>query len=242
MTLLLPSVRVLRSSKLIANRAAFSTLGNYICESNNDHKPINPFDFPAPPELQSKGPRSPLVESFFSNQSTNTEQSQSTAFGQDLNSGNSSFTSSSFNSPPSFGQEFPIYKGDSRPLTRGLSEVYNEISHILHVNATSNNTTLALSTPEGNVLVTSSGGMAGFKKSQRAGHEAAYQATALLISKCNDKGIHISSLELRFKGLGPGRDASFKAIRGITDWVISKITDATPIPFNGCRPKKARRL
>ncbi|PVU97808.1 hypothetical protein BB559_001887 [Furculomyces boomerangus] len=115
-------------------------------------------------------------------------------------------------------------------------------SHILHVKATSNNTLLTLTTNSGDAVATSSGGAAGFKKAGRSGHEAAYQATIKLIEKINSKNIVINGLELKFKGLGPGRDACFKALRSVTNWPVVRISDVTPIPFNGCRPRKARRL
>ncbi|KAJ1666559.1 hypothetical protein IW140_004597 [Coemansia sp. RSA 1813] len=113
---------------------------------------------------------------------------------------------------------------------------------VLHVHASSNNTILSLTDANGRVIVNASGGSVGFKKAQRAGFEAAYQATASVINTVIERDIQVPKIELRLKGFGAGRDASFKAITGLTNWSVCRIVDTTPIPFNGCRPKKARRL
>ncbi|KAJ1745803.1 hypothetical protein LPJ77_004303 [Coemansia sp. RSA 2523] len=113
---------------------------------------------------------------------------------------------------------------------------------ILHVHATSNNTILSLTDANGRVIVNSSGGLVGFKKAQRAGFEAAYQATASVANTVKERDIFVKNVEIRLRGFGAGRDAAFKAVGSLTNWNICAITDVTPIPFNGCRPKKARRL
>ncbi|KAJ1934227.1 hypothetical protein GGF37_006444 [Kickxella alabastrina] len=113
---------------------------------------------------------------------------------------------------------------------------------ILHVHASSNNTILSLTDADGRVLVNASGGTVGFRKAQRAGFEAAYQATASIATTIKDRGINVRKVELRLKGFGAGRDAAFKAVHSVTNWVVCRVVDTTPIPFNGCRPKKARRL
>ncbi|KAJ2863475.1 hypothetical protein GGI22_001946 [Coemansia erecta] len=126
---------------------------------------------------------------------------------------------------------------------RKKSAAINPMSKlILHVHASSNNTILSLTDANGRVIVNSSGGSVGFKKAQRAGFEAAYQATASIVNTVIERNISVPKIELRLKGFGAGRDASFKAITGLTNWNVSRIVDTTPIPFNGCRPKKARRL
>ncbi|KAJ2491011.1 hypothetical protein IWW37_002677 [Coemansia sp. RSA 2050] len=113
---------------------------------------------------------------------------------------------------------------------------------ILHVHSSSNNTILSLTDANGKVIVNASGGTVGFKKAQRAGFEAAYQATASIAATVKERGINVKVVELRLKGFGAGRDAVFKAVNSVTSWAITRIVDTTPIPFNGCRPKKARRL
>ncbi|KAJ2786747.1 hypothetical protein GGI15_001276 [Coemansia interrupta] len=113
---------------------------------------------------------------------------------------------------------------------------------ILHVHASSNNTILSLTDANGKVLINASGGTVGFRKAQRAGFEAAYQATASIAAKIKERGIEVRKLEIRLKGFGAGRDAAFKAVHSLTNWAVCRVVDTTPIPFNGCRPKKARRL
>ncbi|KAG0229742.1 hypothetical protein B0O80DRAFT_418926 [Mortierella sp. GBAus27b] len=115
-------------------------------------------------------------------------------------------------------------------------------SHNLHIHASMNNTILTLTDSNGDPITTQSAGSAGLKKSARSGPEAGYQAMAKMIEKVEEKNVHIQTLHVLMKGFGPGRDSAFKAIRAKTNWDIKRITDTTPIPFNGCRPPKARRL
>ncbi|KAJ1963731.1 hypothetical protein IWQ62_003128 [Dispira parvispora] len=131
-------------------------------------------------------------------------------------------------------------------LTSGFLDNMEDLEdtsfHMLHVHAGLNNTILSLTNEKGVVLINTSGGSAGFKKSKRAGFEAAYQATQQLVTRAQERGINVHTLQVKFKGFGQGRDATFKALRALTNWRINRITDCTPIPFNGCRPKKQRRL
>jgi small subunit ribosomal protein S11 len=118
----------------------------------------------------------------------------------------------------------------------------NQSPHQLHINATFNNTIITLTRPNGAPLVTASGGSAGFKKAARSGYEAAHQAALQLLDKMNAKNLQVPNVHIVLKGFGPGRDAAFKALVSGSPWNVKRITDATPIPFGGCRPKKARRL
>ncbi|ORX74888.1 translational machinery component [Linderina pennispora] len=113
---------------------------------------------------------------------------------------------------------------------------------VLHVHASSNNTILSLTDANGRVIVNASGGTVGFKKAQRAGFEPAYQATVHIANAVREKAIPVNKVELRLKGFGAGRDAVFKAVHSVTNWAVCRVVDTTPVPFNGCRPKKARRL
>ncbi|KAF9975184.1 hypothetical protein BGZ73_001257 [Actinomortierella ambigua] len=115
-------------------------------------------------------------------------------------------------------------------------------SHNLHIHASMNNTILTLTDATGVPIANTSAGAAGLKKSQRSGPEAGYQAMCKMIEKVQEKNVHITSLHVLLKGIGPGRDAAFKAITTKTSWDIKRISDTTPIPFNGCRPPKPRRL
>lgn len=131
--------------------------------------------------------------------------------------------------------------GASGGYSRFLSDTQT-CSHNLHIHASMNNTILTLTDSQGDPITTQSAGSAGFKKSARSGPEAGYQAMTKLIEKVQEKNVQIHSLHVLMKGFGPGRDSAFKAIRAKTEWDIKRISDTTPIPFNGCRPPKARRL
>ncbi|ORX89255.1 translational machinery component [Basidiobolus meristosporus CBS 931.73] len=115
-------------------------------------------------------------------------------------------------------------------------------THCLSVHASYNNTIVSLTNADGRVLVNASGGTCGFKKANRGGYEPAYQATTKVIEKVKELGLNIGGLHVKLRGFGPGRDAAFKAVRSLSAWNITRITDATPVPFNGCRPRKPRRL
>ncbi|CAG8585778.1 10462_t:CDS:2 [Diversispora eburnea] len=113
----------------------------------------------------------------------------------------------------------------------------------IHIHASYNNTIITLTNSKKNVLITTSGGRAGFKKAQRGGYEAAHQAAVSLVDKTKEKNINVRNVEVLINGFGPGRDAAFKAIASTENpWDIKRITDSTPLPFDGCRPRKARRL
>lgn len=130
---------------------------------------------------------------------------------------------------------------DMNHITLGLSSL-THAPYQLHVNASFNNTIITLTRPNGSPLITTSGGSAGFKKAQRSGYEAAHQASIQLLEKMQAKNLQVPNIHIVLKGFGPGRDAAFKALVAGASWNIRRITDATPIPFGGCRPKKARRL
>lgn len=134
------------------------------------------------------------------------------------------------------GLQFDLSSFSSTLSTMG------QAPHQLHINATFNNTIITLTRPNGAPLVTTSGGSAGFKKAARSGYEAAHQAAVQLLDKMNAKNLQVPNIHIVLKGFGPGRDAAFKALTAGPQWNVKRITDATPIPFGGCRPKKARRL
>jgi small subunit ribosomal protein S11 len=121
--------------------------------------------------------------------------------------------------------------------------VPSEETYILHIHASYNNTLVTLTNSRGDILITKSGGSVGFKKAQRGGYEAAHQAAVGVIRKIKEKDLNVKNVEICIKGFGPGRDAAFKALANVENqWNIKRITDTTPLPFNGCRPRKARRL
>lgn len=121
--------------------------------------------------------------------------------------------------------------------------VPSEENYILHIHASYNNSIVTLTNSRGNILITKSGGSVGFKKSQRGGYEAAHQAAIGVIQKIKEKNLNVKNVEICINGFGPGRDAAFKALANVENqWNVRRITDTTPLPFNGCRPRKSRRL
>ncbi len=109
----------------------------------------------------------------------------------------------------------------------------------VYVTATFNNTLVTLTDPSGNTVAWGSSGNSGFKGARRATPFAAISAMETVAAKAKNFGM--SSVEVYIKGPGSGRDATIKALRsaGIN---ITLIADVTPIPHNGPRPKKRRRV
>jgi len=121
--------------------------------------------------------------------------------------------------------------------------VHTSPMYKIYINSSLNNTIVTLADHHGQVVCTKSGGAVGFKKAERGGYEAAHQAAMAVITTAKEKRLRISEIELVLKGIGQGREAAFKALASPENsWSIKRITDATPIPFNGCRPSKVRRL
>ena len=112
-------------------------------------------------------------------------------------------------------------------------------SGIAHVQATFNNTTVTISDLEGNVVCWSSAGSLGFKGSRKGTPFAAQQAAVTAANRAREVGMR--SLEVNVTGPGSGRDSAIRALQtaGIE---IRSIRDSTPIPHNGCRPPKRRRV
>lgn len=109
----------------------------------------------------------------------------------------------------------------------------------VYVTATFNNTLVTLTDPAGATLAWSTSGAAGFKGARKATPFAAISAMDNVAERAKEFGI--SSVEVYIKGPGPGRDAAIKALRG-AGLNITMIADVTPIPHNGPRPKKRRRV
>lgn len=110
---------------------------------------------------------------------------------------------------------------------------------IAHVHTTFNNTIITITDEKGNALNWSSAGSVGFKGSRRSTSYAAQSAAEEVSKKAFEYGMR--SIDIFLKGAGEGRDS---AIRGIlsSGLQISSIYDKTPIPHNGCRPRKRRRV
>ncbi len=110
---------------------------------------------------------------------------------------------------------------------------------VVHVNATFNNTIISITDVSGNVISWSSSGSKGFKGSRKSTPFAAQIATEDAVRKAMDHGLRTVSILV--KGPGSGREAALRAVAGTGLRVLS-IQDVTPIPHNGCRPPKKRRV
>lgn len=118
-------------------------------------------------------------------------------------------------------------------------EKKNIVAGVAHVNSTFNNTIVTISDAQGNVVSWSSAGMMGFKGSRKSTPYAAQMAAEDAGRKAQDHGM--KELEVRVKGPGSGRESALRALQSI-GFVIRTINDITPVPHNGCRPPKKRRV
>jgi small subunit ribosomal protein S11 len=110
---------------------------------------------------------------------------------------------------------------------------------IVHVTATFNNTIVSVTDVNGNAIGWSSAGKMGFKGSRKS---TAYAAQVVSQDACRQAMGHgLKEVDVRVKGPGSGRESAVRAVQGLGLEVLS-INDVTPIPHNGCRPKKARRV
>jgi len=110
---------------------------------------------------------------------------------------------------------------------------------VAHIQASFNNTTVTIADMEGNVVCWSSAGSLGFKGSRKGTPFAAQQAALTAANRAREAGMR--TLEVSVKGPGSGRDSAIRALTtaGIE---VRAIRDVTPIPLNGCRPPKRRRV
>ncbi|MCE5327850.1 MAG: 30S ribosomal protein S11 [Planctomycetaceae bacterium] len=110
---------------------------------------------------------------------------------------------------------------------------------IVHVKATFNNTLVTITDMDGEVLVTESAGTVGFKGSRKSTPFAAQRAAEQAAGKARKMGLN--EVEVRVKGPGSGRESAVTSLQAAGLRIIS-IEDVTPIPHNGCRPRKKRRV
>ncbi len=110
---------------------------------------------------------------------------------------------------------------------------------VAHIRATFNNTLISISDPEGNVVSWSSAGRIGFKGSRKGTPFAAQVAGQNAAHGAKDFGMR--SLDVEVNGPGGGRESAIRAIAA-AGLVVKSIRDVTPIPHNGCRPRKRRRV
>ena len=110
---------------------------------------------------------------------------------------------------------------------------------IVHIQSTFNNTVVTVTDEAGNALSWCSSGAKGFKGSRKSTPFAAQLAAENAGKKAKDNGV--KTLEIEVKGPGSGRESALRALQS-TGFIITSIKDVTPIPHNGCRPPKRRRV
>lgn len=130
-------------------------------------------------------------------------------------------------------------KAAGKKKTFRKKEKKNIPSGIVHISASFNNTLISITDTEGNLIAQSSSGARGFRGSRKGTPFAAQQAASDVARKAQDVGMR--EVEVRVKGPGGGRESAIRAINnsGIR---VTSIRDTTPVPHNGCRPPKRRRV
>jgi small subunit ribosomal protein S11 len=128
-----------------------------------------------------------------------------------------------------------------QPKKKGAKKKEKKIvpAGVAHIQATFNNTTVTIADLEGNVVCWSSAGSLGFKGSRKGTPFAAQQAALTAANRAREAGMR--SLEVNVKGPGSGRDSAIRALQ-TAGLEVRTIRDVTPIPHNGCRPPKRRRV
>ena len=121
----------------------------------------------------------------------------------------------------------------------GKREKKNVPHGVAHIRATFNNTIITISDPAGHTICWASAGGQGFKGSRKCTPFAAQTAAQTAAYAARDNGVR--SVDVRVKGPGSGRESALRALQGV-GFTITAIRDVTPIPHNGCRPRKRRRV
>ena len=129
-------------------------------------------------------------------------------------------------------------KPDKAPVRR-RRERKNIVNGIAHVNASFNNTIITIADAQGNTIAWSSSGLMGFKGSRKSTPYAAQMAAEDAGRKAIEHGVR--TLEVEVKGPGAGRESALRALQTV-GFSVTSIRDVTPIPHNGCRPRKRRRV
>jgi small subunit ribosomal protein S11 len=131
-------------------------------------------------------------------------------------------------------------KTAAAPAAKAKKRVRKSVSEgVVHVHASFNNTIVTITDRQGNVLSWSTCGGAGFKGSRKSTPFAAQIAADKAGRAAQEYGLR--SLEVRVKGPGPGRESAVRALHAL-GYEIANIIDVTPVPHNGCRPAKRRRV
>jgi small subunit ribosomal protein S11 len=124
-------------------------------------------------------------------------------------------------------------KSKKKKIAKGIT------AGIAHIQASFNNTIITITDRQGNVLVWSTPGIVGYSGSKRSTPFAAQIAATDAAKKAKDIGV--KKVDVYVKGPGPGRESAIRALQA-AGLEITIIKDLTPIPHNGCRPKKKRRV
>ncbi len=127
-------------------------------------------------------------------------------------------------------------KKDAKPRKRVSRDVPRGV---VHIRATFNNTIISITDLSGNVVSWASGGMTGFKGSRKSTPFAAQLAAEKCAQKAKAQGM--KQVEVMVKGPGAGREAAIRSLQA-AGLAVNLIRDCTPIPHNGCRPPKRRRV
>jgi len=126
------------------------------------------------------------------------------------------------------------------PTTKSKKRVKKNVAEgVAHVHASFNNTIISISDRQGNVLSWATSGGSGFRGSRKSTPFAAQVAADRAGKAAQEHGV--KALEVRIKGPGPGRESAVRALNAL-GFEINNIIDVTPIPHNGCRPAKKRRV
>ena len=118
-------------------------------------------------------------------------------------------------------------------------EKKNIATGVAHVNSTFNNTMITISDVQGNTIAWSSAGTMGFKGSRKSTPFAAQMAAEDAGKKAAEHGV--KSVDVEVRGPGSGRESALRALQTV-GFTVNSIRDVTPIPHNGCRPRKRRRV
>ena len=127
----------------------------------------------------------------------------------------------------------------AKKASKSKKEKKNVPTGIIHIQSTFNNTLITVTDNEGNVIASSSAGRQGFKGSRKSTPFAAQLAAQDALRRAMEQGLRTA--EVRVKGPGVGREAALRALQA-DGFSVSVIRDVTPIPHNGCRPPKRRRV
>jgi len=126
---------------------------------------------------------------------------------------------------------------EKAPKRRKVKKMVSE--GVAHIHSTFNNTIITITDPVGNVVAWSSAGSVGFKGSRKGTPFAAQLAAENAAKKAMDYGLR--SVQVYVKGPGAGRESALRSLQA-AGFAVSLIKDVTPIPHNGCRPPKRRRV